>query len=114
MIEMAPEAALELLDARDAYERARAGLGDAFEAAAQQTLDAIAAAPEPFAAHRFTTTPGVHRAVFVSPLGFPYALAYLVRPGKSPYVLAAEHVRRPPVYWAARLRAATPPEEIGS
>ena len=38
----------------------------------------------------------------------PYAFSYLLRPGKAPYVLAAEHLRREPMYWAMRLRAFTP------
>ena len=105
MIEVDPEAALELLDARDYYERARPGLGTLFELVAQRTLDAIESAPERFPAHPFATTPRVRRALFLQPPRFPYAFAYLLRSGRAPYVLAAEHLRRAPVYWSARLQA---------
>ncbi|HET7502720.1 MAG TPA: hypothetical protein VFK02_16980 [Kofleriaceae bacterium] len=109
MIEVDPEAALELLDARDYYQKARSGLGAVFELAAQRTLDAIEAAPERYPLHRFARTPGVRRALFLPPPRFPYALSYLLRPGKGPYVLAAEHFRREPMYWAIRLRSFVKP-----
>jgi hypothetical protein len=108
MIEVDPEAVLEMLDARDYYERARSGLGAVFEFAAQRTLDTIEAAPERYPAHRFATTPRVRRALLLRPPRLPYAFSYLLRPGKAPYVLAAEHLRREPMYWAMRLRAFTP------
>lgn len=105
MIEVDPEAVLELLEARDFYERARTGLGALFELAAQRTLDAIEDAPERYPEHRFAATLGVRRALFLRPPKFPYAISYLLRPGAAPYVLAAEHLRRAPMYWADRLRA---------
>lgn len=71
MIEVDPEAALELLDARDYYEGARPGLGAIFELVAQRTLDAIESAQERFPAHPFATTPDVHRALFLRPPRFP-------------------------------------------
>jgi len=71
MIEVDPEAVLEMLDARDYYERARSGLGAVFELVAQRTLDAIEAAPERYPAHRFAATPGVRRALFLRPPRFP-------------------------------------------
>jgi hypothetical protein len=104
MIAVDPEAVLELLDARDYYERARPGLGAAFELAAQRTLDAIEAAPNTYPQHPFAATPGVRRALFIRPPRFPFALAYLTAPQGHPYVLAAEHLRRAPMYWATRLR----------
>lgn len=108
MIEIDPATALELLDARDYYENARRGLGALFELAAQRTLDAIEDAPERYPLHRFAATPGIRRALFLPPPKFPYAIAYLVRPGKPPYVLAAEHFRRAPMYWEMRLRRSPP------
>ena len=105
MIEVDPEAVLELLDARDYYERARTGLGALFELAAQRTLDAIEDAPERYPTHRFAATPGIRRALFLRPPRFPYAISYLLRPDVAPYVLAVEHQRRAPMYWADRLRA---------
>lgn len=74
-----------------------------FELAAQRTLDAIAAAPERYPLHRFAATRGVRRAIFLPPPRFPYAISYLVRPARAPYVLAAEHFRRAPMYWVQRL-----------
>ena len=104
MIEVDPAALLELLHARDDYQRARTGFGIVFELAAQRTLDAIEAAPERYPAHPFASTPGVRRALFIKPPKFPFALAYLLRPQGCPYVLAAEHLRRQPMYWAPRLQ----------
>jgi hypothetical protein len=108
MIEVDPEAMLELLDARDYYERARSGLGALFELVAQRTFDTIEDAPERYPVHRFAATPGVRRAIFLRPPKFPFAISYLIRPGKPPYVLAVEHLRRAPMYWAERLRALEP------
>ncbi len=104
MIEVDPEAVLELLDARDYYEERRPGLGAVFELVAQRTLDAIEAAPSTFPEHPFAKTPGVRRALFIRPPRFPFALAYLMHPNGYPYILAAEHLRREPAYWAGRLR----------
>ena len=104
MIEIDPAAALELLDARDHYENARSGLGSLFELAVQRTLGAIEDAPERYPAHRFAATPGIRRVLLLPPPKFPYAIAYLLRPDKAPYVLAAEHFRRAPMYWETRLR----------
>lgn len=108
MIEVDPEAVLDLLDARDYYDRARPGLGAVFELSAQRTLDAIEIAPERYPIHRFAETPGVRRALYLRPPKFPYAFAYLLRVGRAPYVVAAEHLRRAPIYWATRLRAFMP------
>ena len=57
MIAIDPEAALELLDARDFYENARPGLGAIFEIVAQRTLDAIESDQERFPAHPFALIP---------------------------------------------------------
>lgn len=108
MIEVDPEAALELLDARDYYERARPGLGAVFELAAQRTLDAIEAAPKRYPEHPFAATLGVRRALFIRPPSFPFAFAYIAGPHGHPYVLAAEHLRRAPMYWATRLQTSPP------
>ncbi len=48
VIEVDPEAALDLLEARDFYENARPGRGAIFELVAQRTLDAVEGAPERF------------------------------------------------------------------
>ena len=78
------------------------------ELAAQRTLDAIEDAPERYPAHRFAVMPGVRRALLLRPPKFPYAISYLLRPDKAPYILAVEHLRRAPMYWAERLRAFVP------
>jgi hypothetical protein len=104
MIEVDPEAVLELLDARDYYEQRRLGFGAIFELVAQRTIDAIVAAPGRYPPHPFATTPGVRRALFLRPPRFPFAFAYLLRGATGhPYVLAAEHLRKEPAYWAGRL-----------
>jgi len=43
MIEVDPEAQVEVLDARDFYEGVRPGLGVLFELAVQRTIDAVEA-----------------------------------------------------------------------
>jgi hypothetical protein len=69
MIEIDPEAQVELLDARDFYEKARPGLGLLFEVATHKTLDAIESNPLVFTVHPFATVEGVRRALFVPPRG---------------------------------------------
>jgi hypothetical protein len=108
MIEVDPEAQVELLDARDFYETARPGLGLLFEVATHRTLDVVELSPLAFAVHPFATVQGVRRALFVPPPKFPFALAYLIHPEGYAYVLAAEHLRREPMYWRARLAAFKP------
>jgi hypothetical protein len=108
MIEVDPEAQVELLDARDFYEGVRPGLGILFELAAQRTIDAIEASPLAFAVHPFATVPNVRRALLAPPPRFPFALAYLIHPPGHPYVLAAEHLRREPMFWRMRLAAFKP------
>src|SRR5262245_29136376 len=83
MIEVDPEAVLELLDARDYYERARTGLGAVFELAAQRTLDAIEASPERFPALRLATTRGVRRALLLRPPRFPLRARLSAAPWQS-------------------------------
>lgn len=113
MIEVAPEAVLELLDARDCYERERPDLDAVFELAAQRTLDAIEAAPDRYPAHRFATMPGVRRALFLPPPKFPYARTYLLRRARAAYVLAAEHFRGAPMYWPC-VFACSYPDSFGA
>jgi hypothetical protein len=108
MIEVDPEAALELLDARDYYEGRRPGLGAVFELAAQRTLDAVETRPAKYPAHPFAATPNVRRALFIRPPRFPFAFAYVMHPEGHPYVLAAEHLRRAPMHWETRARVFLP------
>jgi hypothetical protein len=58
--------------------------------------------------HPFAKVAGVRRALFVPVARFPFALAYLIHPEGHPYVLAAEHLRREPMYWRARLATSKP------
>jgi hypothetical protein len=83
-------------------------LGLIFEIAMHRTLDAIESNPLAFADHPFATIPDVRRALFAPPPRFPFALAYLIHPEGHPYVLAAEHLRREPLYWRARLARLKP------
>ncbi len=101
MIGIDPEAALEILDARDFYEARREGLGPAFVDTSNAVLDAIEAAPASFPEHPFARTIGTRRALFPRP--WPYAFAFIVLE-EGPFVLACEHLRRAPLYWAQRLR----------
>lgn len=100
-IDIDPDAALEIVEARDYYEAQRPGLGGLFTVALDATLSVIDAAPRLFPKHPFATTGGVHRALF--PPRWPYALAFLLSNGKPPYVLACEHLNRAPGYWSRRL-----------
>jgi toxin ParE1/3/4 len=102
MIQIDPEAGLEILDARDYYEAERPGLGRNFLLAADGLLDVIERDWMAFPVHPFARTPDVRRAHFPRP--WPYAFAFLVR-AQEPLVLACEHLRRMPMYWAARLRS---------
>jgi hypothetical protein len=101
MIGIDAEAALEILDARDFYEARRTGLGPVFQDAADAMLDAIEATPARFPEHPFAKTVGTRRALFPRP--WPYAFAFIVLE-TGPFVLACEHLRRAPLYWAHRLR----------
>jgi hypothetical protein len=98
MIGIDPEAALEILSARDFYDSRRVGLGRAFVAASYEMLDVIESAPTSFPVHPFATR-GARRALFPRP--WPYAFAFIM-PETGPFVLACEHLRRAPVYWAHR------------
>ena len=73
------------------YEAQRAGLGEAFLAAVNASLDAIAQFPEMFAA----THGDVRRAIVAR---FPYAVFYRVEPQQI-VVLAVLHTARDPGLW---------------
>ena len=100
MIEIAPEAALELLDACAFYDAQHSGLGTVFRVVWQQTVDAVEAAPLAFPVHPFVQVEGIRRALVLGPPRFPYALAYLIHPRGHVSVLATEHLRRVPGYWS--------------
>jgi plasmid stabilization system protein ParE len=90
-----PEAAADVAAASDWCEAQRPGLGDAFEAAFFEALDAVLRAPE---AYRV-----VHRDVRrVLLRRFPYELYYRVF-GEDLVVIACLHGRRHPARWLRRL-----------
>jgi plasmid stabilization system protein ParE len=95
-LEFAPEAAAELYEAADTYERQREGRGERFRRAIEATLDRISEAPGSFPA---MLTVG-RRAVV---LRFPYAVIFRVA-DDSVTILAFAHGRRRPGYWLARAR----------
>jgi plasmid stabilization system protein ParE len=89
-----PEAAGDIEDAYNWYERARTGLGEEFLAAVREGLDSAIAHPEQFPLeHR-----GVRRALLRT---FPYSLLYRVEP-EAILLIAVFHAKRDPRVWRAR------------
>lgn len=89
-----PEAAGDIEDAYNWYERARAGLGEEFLSAVRERLDSAIAHPEQF--------PLVHRSVRRALLRrFPYSLLYRVEP-EAILLVAVFHAKRDPRVWRAR------------
>jgi plasmid stabilization system protein ParE len=94
-----PEASRELEASALWYEAQRSGLGLAFLAAVDRTLDHLATWPG-----AGTLVPGVpaHLEVRQMPIvRFPYRVAYLVT-SQELRVLAVAHTRRRPGYWQSR------------
>lgn len=88
-------ARLEMHEAALWYERQRAGLGRDFVEEVQQTLDAISAHPNQFAA--------VLRDVREAPLSrFPYCLYYRAKHGLI-VVISVFHTARDPSNWQDRI-----------
>src|SRR3954452_14969573 len=84
----------EFDDSADWYEQRKAGLGAAFTAAVQRTLDQIAAQPDFY--------PQVYqdvREALVS--GFPYCVYYREEPSQV-VVLSVFHTARDPAIWQGR------------
>ena len=82
------------------YEDRGAGLGDRFEAAADETVDTILEWPESGAIWPgLDSIPAVrsHRVA-----GFPFRLVYLVQPSEL-VVIAFAHEKRLPGYWRERV-----------
>ena len=91
-----PEAASELLDAEDWYERRVDGLGMTFVTAVNTAVDSIALWP-----HTGAIVEGAPRPAEVrrAPIDrFPYYVAYVVT-DDAIQVLAIAHERRHPTYW---------------
>jgi len=99
-VRFAPEASAELEEAARWYEQRHTGLGLAFLAAVDLTVESV------------TRWPGVGGPIDGLPedlvvrrvrIGrFPYHVAYLVTEDQI-YVLAIAHDRRRPLYWSSRV-----------
>ena len=99
-VRFAPEASTELGDAARWYERRHAGLGLAFLAAVDLTVESIVRWPAAGA-----PIDGLPEDLDVRRLPvprFPYHVAYLVTDDQT-FVLAIAHDRRRPVYWSGRV-----------
>ena len=89
-----PEAAGDIEDAYNWYERARIVFGEEFPAAVREGLDSALAHPEQLpVAHR-----SVRRALLRR---FPYSLLYRVEPAAI-LLVAVFHATRDPRVWRAR------------
>jgi plasmid stabilization system protein ParE len=101
-VRLAPEASAELEDATRWYEERHAGLGLAFLAAVEVTVESLVRWPRAGAPIDGLPEDLDVRRVAVS--RFPYYVAYLVTEDQI-YVLAIAHDRRRPVYWSGRVDA---------
>jgi plasmid stabilization system protein ParE len=89
-----PEAEADLVNARDWYERQRAGLGAAFLLCVEEVLERIGRTPEMYTA----VYRDVRRALTRR---FPYAVYYRIA-GHEVVVLGILHARRDPREWQSR------------
>lgn len=97
-------ALLELIEASEWYEDARAGLGSEFLAAVQQAFEQIATAPRAHPLLEYwNSTWEVRR---LSLRRFPYLVVYWIH-NEIVTVVAIAHARRRPLYWIDRI----PPAE---
>jgi len=94
-----PDAAAELLQARDWYAGRESGLGDEFATAVDATVDRVAARPLAFRV--LPRVPTIRRAQLRR---FPFVLLFRVLTGDVIEVIAVAHMRRKPGYWRVRLR----------
>jgi len=94
-----PEAADELLRARDWYASRESGLGDEFVAAVDAAVDRVMARPLAFRV--LPRVPSIRRAQLRR---FPFVLLFRVLTGDVVEVIAVAHMRRRPGYWQSRLR----------
>ena len=94
-----PEAAEELLRARDWYASRVSELGDRFAAAIDATVQRVTARPLAFRV--LPRVPSIRRAQLRR---FPFTLLFRVLAGDVIEVVAVAHMRRRPGYWQIRLR----------
>jgi len=98
-VRFAAEASAELEDATRWYEQRHAGLGVAFLAAVDTTVESLVRWPRAGAPiDGLPEDLDVRRAAVPR---FPYHVAYLVTKDQV-HVLAIAHDRRRPVYWSGR------------
>lgn len=89
-----PEAEADLANARDWYERQRAGLGAEFLLCVEEVLERIGRTPEMY----MVVHHDVRRALTRR---FPYAVYYRIA-GNDVVVLGILHTRRAPREWQSR------------
>lgn len=89
-----PEAEADLVNARDWYERQRAGLGAEFLLCVEEVIERIGRTPEMYA----VVYQDIRRALTRR---FPYAIYYRVE-GNEVVVVGVFHARRDPREWQAR------------
>ena len=89
-----PEAEADLANARDWYERQRAGLGAEFLLCVEEVLERIGRTPEMYMAVHHDVRRALTRR-------FPYAVYYRIA-GNDVVVLGIFHTRRDPREWQSR------------
>lgn len=95
-----PEAAAELEDAAGWYEQEGSGLGIAFLAAIDETIELVARWPD--AGTPVSGLPADLPVRRVPIPRFPYFVAYLAS-ANAVQILAVAHERRRPAYWSGRV-----------
>ncbi len=94
LIEIHPEAELEMDESHSWYEEQQPGLGDRFVDAIRECLYQVQDNPA-----RYRVIRGKYRRVLAK--SFPYGVIYLVLPAKI-VVIAVMHQSRRPGYWKNR------------
>jgi len=94
VIRLLPAAEIEIMEARDWYERAHANLGERFIAEVRHQLNRIAEHPDRFRFIRQNARCGRLRV-------FPYIIIFREEQGEI-FVLACLHTRRNPTVWQSR------------
>ena len=95
-LQISEPAALELAEAVRWHEARRSGSGGRLFDAIARTLAIIESYPESGAPRH-----GVPNARQLNVRGFPYSVAYRIRP-QDVYVVAIAHAKRRPGYWQRR------------
>jgi plasmid stabilization system protein ParE len=93
-VEFHPDAQEDLYGAMDWYNRESAGLGTAFVAAVERTIQMVAVSP------MLGSLVGTELRRVLVPT-FPYAVLYAVEEQRL-WIVAVAHFRRRPTYWRDR------------